>query len=105
MYVRVHINMHVAEPDIVPVMVLFVKVSIQAVTVQPIMFGMEVLVYVIVHSNTVAAVRVIVRVMVRLVEESTKVATVLPIIVGMVVHVLILTRILVQADTQRRIQG
>ena len=96
--------MRVREPDIVPVMVRYVKISIQAVTVQPIMFGMEVLVYVIVHSNTVAAVRDIVRGVERLVAASIKAVTVQLIIVGVAVRVLIVTHILARADIQPRVR-
>ena len=96
--------MRVPEPDIAQEVVRFVKISIQAVTAQPIMFGMEVLVYVIVHSNTVAAVRDIVRGVVHLVAESIRVATVPHIIVGMAVLVFIrivtLVRVVIQLQVR-----
>ena len=83
--------MRVREPDIVPVMVRFVKVNTQVVTVLPIMFGAVALVYAIVLSNIVVVVRDIVRVVERLVAESIRVATVPHITVGteILVHMFI----------------
>ena len=52
---RVHINMLVRVPDIVREVERHVTVNIQAVTVQRITLGAEVLVYVTVVSNTVVA--------------------------------------------------
>ena len=55
-YVRVHINMHVVELVIVLAVERHVTVNIQAVTVQRIIHGTEVLVYAIVVSNMRVAV-------------------------------------------------
>ena len=96
--------MRVAEPDIVPVMVRYVKVSIQNVIAQPIMYGMVALAYVIAHSNIVVVVRDIVRAVEWLVAESIKVATVPHIIVGTEVLVLIPIVTLVRVDIQHRVQ-
>ena len=96
--------MLVPERDIVPVMVLFVKVNIPNVIALLIMFGMEVLVYVVVISNIVVAVRDIVRGVVHLVAESIRVATVPHIIVGMAVLVFIRIVTLVRVDIQLRVR-
>ena len=79
--------MRVREPDIVPVMVRFVKVNIPNVIALLIMFGAVALVYAIVHSNIVVAVRDIVRGVVCHVETSIRVVTVPHITVGMEVLV------------------
>ena len=96
--------MHVAEPDIVPVMVLFVKVNIPNVIALLIMFGAVALVYAIAHSNIVVAVRDIVRGAVHLVAESIRVATVRLIIVGVAVLVFIRIVTLVRVDIQLRVR-
>ena len=88
--------MDVAEPDIVRVMVRYVRENIRSVTVQRIMYGVEVHVYVIVPLSIHVVERDIVREVEYHVEENIRVAIARVIIVGMAVHVFIHTHILVQ---------
>ena len=96
--------MRVAEPDIVPVMVLFVKVNTQNVIAQPIMFGAVVRVFVIVHSNMLVRERDTVREVGRHATENIRVVTVLHITVGMAVPVLIPIVMFVRVGIQPRVR-
>ena len=104
-YVRVRINMYVAEPVMVEEVVRFVMANIRVVRVQRIMYGAVRLVYVIVHLNIPVAVPDIIQVVGHLVEENTRVATVLRITVGMAVPVRMFIVMFVQADIQPRVRG
>ena len=95
--------MRVREQVIVRVMVRFVKVNIRSVTVQPIMYGMVVLVFVTAVSNIVAVVRVIVPEVGHHAGANIRVVIVLHIIVGTEVLVFIRTVIPVRADIKHRV--
>jgi len=96
--------MHVRELDIVLVMERYVKVSIQNVIAQPIMYGVVALAYVIVVSNTAVVERDILAEVVHLVEENIRVVIVPHIIVGMVVPVLMFIVMYVRVDIQPRVR-
>ena len=104
MYARLHISMHVQEPDIVPVMVRYVMANIPNVIVLLTMCGVEVRVFVIVPLSIHVVERDIVREVEYRVEENIRVAIARVIIVGMVVHVFIIILIHVFQDIQLHVQ-
>ena len=103
-YVRVHINTHVRERDIVRVMVQFVMVNIPNVIARLIILGAVVLVLAEVILSIVVVEQAIVPAVERRVGANIRVVIVPHIIVGMVMRVLIHTHMFVQAGIKSLIQ-